>query len=544
MLVVALATLVAPILSAEPAGADVSHALIQGYGSSWAANAINQWVSDVTAEGIQVVYTPDGDAQGRADFANNVADFAVTSIGYQGRDPLTGQSDTSQGRPFAYLPIAAGGTAFPYHIVIDGQPVNNLRLSGETLAKIFTNKITNWDDPEITADNNGIALPSLPIVPVVQSEGSGATYQLTEYFATDYGDIWGGFAGSNVPTEYFPRQGNQIAQNGSNGAMNYVVSSAANGSIAYVEYSYALQSNYPVVALLNQAGYFVLPTQYNDAVALENAQIDENPSSPTYLLQTLTNVYTDPDPRAYPLSSYVYAIEPTGTNAQDPKMTTAKRQSIADFLYYSICQGQREIGPTGYSPLPVNLVEAGFSQIAKLQAADPGVDLTNRDISTCGNPTFVASDPNENYLAEIAPYPPACAHVGAGPCVAGTGNPESATYYASVSNASSTAKPGSGSSSSSGSSSGSSSDNSKGGWRYDPKTHQLVPPNGLADDSLVGANLPANPTALPWLLLVGGLLLVGCFIPTLLNRGRARRLRDSEDAGLHLVEEPEGGESP
>ena len=110
----------------------------------------------------------------------------MTADGYQGFDPATGVSDTSHGRPYAYLPIAAGGTSFPYQIRFDGQQVENLRLSGETLAKIFTNQITNWDDPEITKDNNGVALPSLPIIPVVQSEGSGATEQLTSYFATEY----------------------------------------------------------------------------------------------------------------------------------------------------------------------------------------------------------------------------------------------------------------------------------------------------------------------------------------------------------------------
>jgi phosphate transport system substrate-binding protein len=52
-------------------------------------------------------------------------------------------------------------------------------------------------------------------------------------------------------------------------------------------------------------------------------------------------------------------------------MTTAKRQTLADFLYYSICQGQKEMGPIGYSPLPINLVQAGFEQIAKLKTADP-----------------------------------------------------------------------------------------------------------------------------------------------------------------------------
>ena len=178
-------------------------------------------------------------------------------------------------------------------------------------------------------------------------------------------------------TEYFPRQGNQIAQNGSNAAMNYVSRAWPTASIGYVEYSYALSVNYPVVKVLNKAGYYTLPTQYNVAVALEKAQINMDKSSPDYLLQNLDNVYTDPDPRTYPLSSYVYMIEPTGMYpTPETKITTAKRQSIADFAYYSICQGQKEIGPIGYSPLPVNLVEAGFGQIEKLKQADPGIDLS------------------------------------------------------------------------------------------------------------------------------------------------------------------------
>jgi phosphate transport system substrate-binding protein len=432
------------LLFAAPAGADPP-SQINGSGSSWAENAVNQWVSDVNAQGVQVTYNPDGDAQGRQDFANHVSDFAVTSDGYQGYDAATGIDDTSEGRPYAYLPIAAGGTSFPYQIKFDGKQVENLRLSGETLAKIFTNVITNWDDPEITADNNGQALPSLPIVPVVQSEGSGATNQLTSYFASQYPSLWQAFSGQSGPTEYFPRQGDQIAQNGSNGAMNYVSSSEANGAISYVEYSFALSSNYPVVKVLNSAGYYTLPTQYNVAVSLEAAQINMNPNSPDYLLQNLANVYTDPDPRTYPLSSYVYMIEPTGTDAQDTSMTTGKRQALADFGYYAICQGQKEIGPIGYSPLPVNLVEAGFGQLQKLQTADPAVDLASMNILTCNNPTFVLGQPNTNYLATIAPMPPACDKQGAGPCAAGvTPNGIGITVYVSGTYPGSTSSSGAG----------------------------------------------------------------------------------------------------
>ena len=103
-------------------------------------------------------------------------------------------------------------------------------------------------------------------------------------------------------------------------------------------------------------------------------------------------------------------IEPTGgpgVSPNDTSETSGKRQSIADFEYYSICQGQSQIGAIGYSPLPVNLVEAAFSQIQKLQQADPNVDLTNLNIQTCNEPTFVPGQPNHQLSdARSRPNPP------------------------------------------------------------------------------------------------------------------------------------------
>ncbi len=431
----------------------VAHSQITGSGSSWSANAVNQWIADVTQNGLQVVFTSTGSAQGRKDFTNVTTDFAVTDIGYQGQDKVTGDADSPcknvtdfvngvpsgpSCRPYAYLPIVAGGTSFPYQIRVAGKLVRNLRLSGKTLAKIFTNQITNWNDPAITADNNGRKLPNITIIPVVHSEGSGSTAQFTRYLNKMYPEIWRPYLGQDGDTEYYPRKGQMIAQNGSDGVINFLTSKAANGAIGYDEYSYALAKNFPVVKLQNAAGYYALPTQYNVAVALTQSRIcgiDVHPTagdkycslgpggstvdakSPQYLLQNLDKVYTYSDKRTYPLSSYSYMIIPT--SASDSRMTTAKRQTLADYLYYSICQGQAEMGPIGYSPLPVNLVQASFSQTAKLKTADPNVDLSNKNVTTCNNPTFVAGKPKENHLAQIAPIPPACDKTGAGPCTDG-----------------------------------------------------------------------------------------------------------------------------
>src|SRR5450432_4014783 len=426
------------------AGAAGTHARIEGSGSSWSANAVNQWIADVNSQGLQVVFNGIGSAQGRKDYALKTTDFGVSDIGYLGTDPVSGATDTAQGRPYAYLPIVAGGTSFPYNIVAGGKQINNLRLSGQTLAKIFTNGITNWNDPAITADNNGRALPSIPIIPVVHSEGSGSTYQFTAYLAKQFPQVWTQFSGNANPTEYFPRTGTQIAQNGSDQVMNFVRSKSANGAIGFDEYSYGLLTRTPVAKIENSAGYFTLPSQYAVAVALTQAIINDDPTSKDYLLQNLANVYSYSDARTYPLSSYSYMILPIGTNAQDSQMTTAKRQTLADFMYFSLCVGQKEMGPIGYSPLPINLVTAGFSQLAKLQVADPGVDLRQKDASTCNNPTFIPGQPTRNYLAEIAPQPLACDKSGAGPCgftAPQTANPTNPANTAKPS-AGATASPG------------------------------------------------------------------------------------------------------
>ncbi|MDO9458380.1 phosphate ABC transporter substrate-binding protein PstS [Nocardioides sp.] len=426
----AAAALAASTGTGVPATADdaplarATYATIEGTGSTWSELIVKQWISDVDANGIKVVYTGGGSSKGRKDFSQNTTDFAISEIPYQGKDE-TGQADTSNGRDYAYLPLVAGGTAFTYQLKVGNTMVKNLRLSGETLAKIFTNQITKWDDPAITADNNGRSFPGTKIVPVVRSDGSGTTAQFTTWLDKAYPSIWRPYFGRSGLTSYYPKKGDvMIAQSGSDQVMNTVSGFAGNGTIGYVEYSYPLDKGYPVVKVLNKGGYYVEPTQYNTAVALTKAQINSNRSDPTkYLTQILDNVYTNPDPRAYPISSYSYMLIPTG--ADDPRMTTAKRQSLADFVYYSLCTGQTKAGAFGYSSLPLNLVQAGFSQIAELKKADPAVNLTNRDVKSCNNPTFDGKNLDKNLLAEKAPQPAACDKQGEGPCgtETGTGKP-------------------------------------------------------------------------------------------------------------------------
>jgi phosphate transport system substrate-binding protein len=132
-------------------------------------------------------------------------------------------------------------------------------------------------------------------------------------------------------------------------------------------------------------------------------------------------VYRSTDPPAYPLSSYIYTIMPV--SASDPLMTPpagqfpAAWQTLADFLYYSLCQGQEYTGPLGYSALPLNLVQAGFRQLDKIKTAAPAVYISHLNTSTCHNPTFLrGKHPSEWYLRKIAPHSPLYDTSGHGPC--------------------------------------------------------------------------------------------------------------------------------
>src|SRR6185312_7523115 len=132
---------------------------VTGSGSFWSSNALNQWRSDVSdLYDMRVNFSADDVTNGRDEFRAGQVDFAVSDIPYGGSEG--GVPDPPPARAFGYLPIVAGGTAFMYNLTIGDKRVTNLRLSGETIAKIFTQKITNWADPAIKADNPGLALPT------------------------------------------------------------------------------------------------------------------------------------------------------------------------------------------------------------------------------------------------------------------------------------------------------------------------------------------------------------------------------------------------
>lgn len=272
---------------------------------------MQSWQSNVAANyGMQVNFNANGSSAGRQDFINKIVDFAISEIPFQAH-PEDGVSQPEvPTTPYAYMPIVAGGTSFMYNLRIGGKQVTDLRLDGTTITKIFTGVITKWNDPAIQASNPDLALPDRTITPVVRSDGSGTSAQFTLWMATQYPDLWHAFCGKvGLPstcgmTSQYPVPPGFKNLKGSDGVAGYVSQNTSEGAITYVEFSYAaILSHFPVVKVLNTAGYYVEPTAQNVAVALLAAKIHtEDPKADNYLTQDLTGVYTNGDKRAYPLS--------------------------------------------------------------------------------------------------------------------------------------------------------------------------------------------------------------------------------------------------
>ncbi|MER7835385.1 phosphate ABC transporter substrate-binding protein PstS [Streptomyces sp. NPDC096040] len=545
--------LVCMLLALHPPGAfAATYVKISGSGSTWSSNAIEQWRRNVKQQGLTVNYSAVGSSVGRTQFANGTSDFGVSEIPYG----LTefGTTEAPPQRKYAYMPIVAGGTSFMYNLKIGGKQVTNLRLSGDVITKIFTGKLTQWNAPEIKADNPKLNLPARRIVPVVRSDGSGTTAQFSLWMSKQYSSLWNDYcrrAGKPTPcglTSYFPviPGSGFVAQSQSLGVAGYTKQPQAEGAITYVEYSYARNAGFPVAKVLNKAGYYIEPTASSVAVALTKAQINDDPRSANYLTQNLDNVYTYGDKRTYPLSSYSYMIIPT---KEEMGFTKAKGATLSTFNNYFLCEGQQLADRLGYSPLPKNLVQAAMDQTKKI----PGAVSADIDINKCNNPTFSGG---KNVLLQSAPYPQACDKKGPDQCATGTGGDKTPTQ---VSNGSSTggsasggsasggsgttggssSTGGSGSTGSGGTTTGGSTGGTTGGTAAGGTTGGVDPDTGQAlgtDQSTGGTSVAASPVSLASddslglrtaLMALSAVLLVGVVVgPPVVARlmaGRSRR---------------------
>ncbi len=229
----------------------------------------------------------------------------------------------------------------------------------------------------------------------------------------EYPTLWRPFYGKSGLTSYYPRKGRAIGQAGSDQVMNTIAGFAGNGTIGYVEYSYPVNKDYPVVKVLNKGGYYVEPTQYNVAVALTKAKINHG--------QELAAL-PDPDPRRGLPAPGPAGLPDLVLQLHDHPH---RRDRPADDHRQAADAGRLHV------LLAVRRADQGRPLRLLAAAAQPGAGRassrspssrspTRRSTSPtatctqCNNPTFDGKNLSKNKLAEIAPQPAACDKAGRG----------------------------------------------------------------------------------------------------------------------------------
>jgi phosphate transport system substrate-binding protein len=304
-------------------------ATLSGAGSTFVQTILQEWIKQFKAvdPGVTINYQGVGSGAGVQQLTAKTVDFA----GSDGTLKPEEQAATGGAGAVVQLPWIAGGVAVEYNL----SGVDELKLSGDTVAGIFAGRIQRWNDPAIKADNPDASLPGTSISVVHRSDGSGTTNVFTSYLKAVAPAIW-----TETPSKDWPNQVGTGAK-GSDGVTAQV--KQQDGAIGYAEVSFANQSNLGVAKVKNAAGKFVGPT--NEAVSAAIAEATVNPDN------TLKINYTPAGEAAYPISTTTYLMYyKAGTDS-------AKATALTNFAKWVLTDGQRYAKDLDYAAMPQSILD-------------------------------------------------------------------------------------------------------------------------------------------------------------------------------------------
>jgi len=242
------------------------------------------------------------------------------------------------------FPMVMGGIVPIFNV--QGVKPGQLVLDGETLANIYMGKITKWNDPAIAKLNPNLKLPSKAIVVVHRSDGSGTTFNFTDYLSKKSAD-WKSQIGSDTAVEW-PIG---VGAKGSEGVANTVKQTS--GSLGYDEYAYAAQNHLSYAKMKNAAGKVVEPSLETFASAAANA--DWAGTKNFHVI--ITN---QPGDKSWPIAASTWVL--IHKQPEDAK-AAATALKFFDWAYKN---GKAEAKALDYVAIPdnvVKLIEKSWSNI-------------------------------------------------------------------------------------------------------------------------------------------------------------------------------------
>ncbi|MDV2859416.1 phosphate ABC transporter substrate-binding protein PstS [Psychrobacter sp. CAM01] len=321
---------------------------ITGAGASFPQPIYAKWSYDYNAAtGGQVNYQSIGSSGGIKQIQAKTVDFGASDA------PMTPEELDAAG--LIQFPTVIGGVV-PI-VNIDGVGPGELKLDGATLADIYLGKISKWNDPAITAMNPDLTLPDAAITTVFRSDGSGTTFNFTDYLAkvsTDWKDSVG-----VDKTIKWPTSATGAGGKGNEGVSSYV--NRMKNAIGYVEYAYAKQNNMAHAALKNAAGNFVQPSAETFAAA---GDIDWSQQAGFY--KVITNSETE---QAWPIAAATFIL--VHKQPENPKQVAG----VLNFFDWAYAEGDDSAMALDYVP---------FSDTAVALFKDKWNEVKGRD----GQPVY------------------------------------------------------------------------------------------------------------------------------------------------------------
>ena len=302
---------------------------ITGAGSTFVSPVMAKWIDAYKATAGKVVsYQPVGSSIGVGQIKKAAVDFAATDR------PLDPRELEQLG--MMQFPIVIGGVV-PV-VNIEGVKPGQMRFSGKVLAEIYLGKIRAWNDPAIREINPELKLPSTPITVVHRLDGSGTTFNWSNYLSK-VSPQWKAAIGEGTTVEWPVGLGGK----GNDGVASLV--SLIPGSMGYLEYSYALQrlDKISFAAVQNSAGNFVIP----DAASFQAAAASADWKTAKDFHLILTNAAGED---AYPITATTFVLM-----HKQPKSPDRSAAAI-DFIRWSLGSGKSQAQILNYVPLPPALV--------------------------------------------------------------------------------------------------------------------------------------------------------------------------------------------
>ncbi|WP_110005202.1 phosphate ABC transporter substrate-binding protein PstS [Geodermatophilus normandii] len=228
-----------------------------GVGATSQQSAMEAWQAGFEGEypDVQFSYAPEGSGAGREQFINGSADFAGSDAALD-EEELTAASERCAGGEVFELPNYISPIAVAFNV----EGVDELNLSPATIAGIFSNTITTWNDPAIAAENPDATLPDTAITAVHRADDSGTTENFTDYLHQAAADVW-----TSEPDGEWPLPGGESAQ-GTSGVIEVVTNTP--GAITYADASRAGDLGVAAVAVGQE---FVAPSAEAAAAVVENS---------------------------------------------------------------------------------------------------------------------------------------------------------------------------------------------------------------------------------------------------------------------------------